>query len=112
MSTKGTSTSIARFDAAAGERLKNDGMAEADDSSDPAWADQCDAAIEEMARRRIPFQASDLVKQGLVGEPDKHQQWGPRFSTAAKHGLIRELTASKSKRTSSRSSRLVTWIGA
>lgn len=95
-----------------GDQLKADGMAEAETATDPAWAEHCDAAIEEMARRHTPFQAHDLVESGLVGEPDNHHQWGPRFSYAARRGLIREVAAVKSKRTSSRSSRLVTWIGA
>ena len=112
MSTQRESSPIARLNPAAGRRLKYEGMADAEQATDPGWAERCDAAIEEMARRRIPFQASDLVEQGLVGEPDKHQQWGPRFGTAAKRGVIREVTATRSKRTASRSSRLVTWIGA
>jgi hypothetical protein len=96
----------------AGDRLKAEGMADADDVTDDDWKTECDDAIAEMARRRIPFQASDLVREGLVTEPVNHHQWGPRFSYAARRGVIREVTASKSRRASSRSSRLVTWIGA
>lgn len=96
----------------AGDRLKAQGMAEADDATDNDWKAACDDAIATMARRRIPFQASDLVREGLVREPPNHHQWGPRFSHAARRGVIREVAATKSRRTASRSSRLVTWIGA
>lgn len=95
-----------------GDRLKQQGMAEADDATDNDWKSECDDGIAEMARRKVPFQAHDLVNEGLVKEPANHHQWGPRFAYAARRGVIREVAATKSKRTSSRSSRLVTWIGA
>jgi hypothetical protein len=110
--SKGKSASIPRLDPRAGARLKDAGMSEADEATDGGWAEDCDAAIDEMARRRTPFQASDLVREGLVAEPANHHQWGPRFSYAARRGVIREFAATKSRRTASRSSRLVTWIGA
>lgn len=95
----------------AGDRLKQEGMNEADDATDSDWKDECDDAIATMARRGVPFQACDLVSEGLVREPPNHHQWGPRFSHAARRGVIREVAATKSRRTASRSSRLVTWIG-
>lgn len=98
--------------ATVGDRLKAQGMAEADRAASDDWKAECDDGIAEMARRRIPFQASDLVREGLVSEPDNHHQWGPRFAYAARRGVIREVAATKSLRTTSRSSRLVTWIGA
>jgi hypothetical protein len=101
-----------RIDPAMGERLKQQGMAEADDAADDDWKADCDEAIAVMARRGTPFQASDLVNEGLVKDPPNHHQWGPRFAYAARRGVIREVAATKSKRTASRSSRLVTWIGA
>lgn len=101
-----------RINPTAGERLKAQGMAEADDAADDDWKAECDDGIAEMARRGLPFQASDLVDQGLVREPPNHHQWGPRFAYAARRGVIREVAATKSKRTASRSSRLITWIGA
>ncbi|MFK4869031.1 hypothetical protein ACI3K4_27835 [Streptomyces sp. CSMPJR101] len=95
-----------------GDRLKAQGMTEADQATDDDWKAECDDGIAEMARRGVPFQASDLVREGLVREPANHHQWGPRFSYAARRGVIREVAATKSRRTASRSSRLVTWIGA
>lgn len=112
MSTNSTAAIASRFDPAAGERLKNDGMHNADQAADGDWKAECDGGIAEMARRKVPFQASDLVDQGLVREPPNHHQWGPRFAYAARRGVIREVAATKSRRTASRSSRLVTWIGA
>ncbi|MEV7364304.1 hypothetical protein [Streptomyces sp. NPDC091299] len=107
-----TSSLTGRIDPAAGERLKNQALADVDDATGDDWKTECDDAIAEMARRGLPFQASDLVDQGLVNEPTNHHQWGPRFAYAARRGVIREVAATKSKRTASRSSRLVTWIGA
>jgi hypothetical protein len=95
-----------------GDRLKEQGMAEADTATGDDWKSECDDAIAEMARRGLPFQASDLVREGLVDDPPNHHQWGPRFAYAARRGVIREAAATKSRRTTSRSSRLVTWIGA
>ena len=107
-----TNSPTGRIDPAAGERLKNQAMTEVDEATDADWKAECDDGIAEMARRKVPFQASDLVDQGLVREPPNHHMWGPRFGYAARRGVIREVTATKSKRTASRSSRLVTWIGA
>jgi hypothetical protein len=103
--------STTRIKPTAGDRLKAQGMTEADQATDDNWKTECDDAIAEMARRGIPFQASDLVREGLVSEPANHHQWGPRFSYAARRGVIREVAATKSRRTTSRSSRLITWIG-
>lgn len=99
------------FDLVAAQQLKLDGIAEAEAATDGDWAADCDDAIEEMARRGIPFQAADLVRNGLVGEPEKHQQWGPRFLRAAKRGVIRSVAATGSKRTRTHSSLLHLWIG-
>lgn len=112
MSHNGTTDTASRINPATGERLKNDGMAQADEATDDDWKERCDDAIDTMARRGLPFQASDLVREGLVEEPANHHQWGPRFSYAARRGVIREAAATRSKRTASRASRLVTWIGA
>ena len=101
-----------RINPVVGERLKAQGMAEADDATEADWKSECDDGIAEMARRKVPFQASDLVSAGLVGEPKKHQQWGPRFGYAAKRGVVREFSTGKSNRKNSHRSRLVTWIGA
>ncbi|MFI6491269.1 hypothetical protein [Streptomyces sp. NPDC050564] len=112
MSTNSPIATASRINPAMGEQLKNDGMHDADQATDQDWKERCDDAIDEMARRGSPFQASDLVDQGLIEDPPDHHQWGPRFSYAARRGVIREAAASKSKRTASHSSRLVTWVGA
>lgn len=99
------------IDPSAGDRLKHDGMTDADENTAITWAERCDAAIEEMARRGRPFQASDLIAAGLISEPDKHQQWGPRFLAAAHRGVIRTAAPDRSKRKHTRRSLLHTWIG-
>lgn len=112
MSISSPTDTGSRINPAMGERLKNDGMHDADQATDDDWKERCDDAIAAMARRGLPFQASDLIDLGLIEDPPNHHQWGPRFSHAARRGVIREIAAVKSKRTASRSSRLVTWIGA
>lgn len=99
------------IDPVAGEQLKLAGLAEADEHTDPDWAAQCDKAIEEMATRGVVFQASDLVLEGLVGEPERPNQWGPRFGYAHRCGVIQPAHPDKSKRKRTRSSLLNTWIG-
>ena len=112
MDTSSKTATASSINPVAGQQAKRDGMNDADEQTDADWASECDTAIGIMAALRIPFQASDLVKAKLVGEPKKHQQWGPRFGYAAKRGVIREHSADKSNRKNSHRSRLVTWIGA
>ncbi|MFF9559248.1 hypothetical protein ACF1DY_25955 [Streptomyces albus] len=96
---------------AAGERAKTAGMASAAQATAPTWADACDAAIRLMARRGIPFQAADLIAEGLVDEPDHPSQWGPRFAANARRGVIRLHSYGPSKRTTVHKSICKTWIG-
>lgn len=98
-------------DPAAGERAKADGMAAAVAATPVDWATACNAAIREMARRRVPFQCCDMVAEGLVDEPDNHHRWGGRFAHAAAQGWIVEVATGKSKRVTTKRSRLVVWIG-
>ncbi|MGP4114625.1 hypothetical protein ACTWP5_27415 [Streptomyces sp. 4N509B] len=97
---------------AAGERAKEAGMARAEAATDVSWAAACDAAIQLMARRGQPFQAADLVREGLVDEPPDHHQWGPRFGKAARDGIIRDAGAVPSKRATVHRSLCRQWIGA
>jgi hypothetical protein len=96
---------------AAGEAAKTVGMAEADAGAQPDWKAQCDEAIAKMAARGVPFQAADLIAEGLVGEPAHPNQWGPRFSTNARRGVIEAVAADRSKRATVHSSLCRTWIG-
>lgn len=97
---------------AAGARAKQDGMARAEAATDVSWSDACDAAIREMARRGVPFQAADLIAEGLVDEPPSPAQWGPRFGAAARRGVIRDAGAVPSKRATVHRSLCRQWIGA
>lgn len=96
---------------AAGERAKEAGMAAAEAATDVSWADACDRAIQTMAARGVPFQASDLIAQGLVNEPEHPAQWGPRFGAAARRGVIRDAGAVPSKRATVHRSLCRQWIG-
>jgi hypothetical protein len=98
-------------DPAAGQRAKADGMARAESGTPVDWATACDNAIREMARRGQPFQASDLVREGLVDEPDHPARWGARFGAAARAGVIRHAGAVPSKRATVHRSLCRQWIG-
>lgn len=98
-------------DPAAGERAKQAGMARAQAATPIPWADACDAAIETMAARGVPFQAADLIAEGLVDEPEHPAMWGARFGTAARRGIIRYAGAVPSKRATVHKSLCKQWIG-
>lgn len=98
--------------AAAGETAKADGVARAAANTPPDWATACRAAIERMARRGTPFQAADLIAEGLVDEPDRPCMWGPAFLAAARAGIIRSHGAAPSKRATVHRSLCREWIGA
>ena len=98
-------------DPQAGERAKTDGMTAAARNTAPSWAAACDAAIRLMAARGLPFQAADLIAEGLVDEPDHPSQWGARFGVAARAGIIRLHSYGPSKRATVHRSICKTWIG-
>lgn len=96
---------------AAGNRAKAAGIAQAHANTPTSWRTACDAAIELMARRGVVFQAADLIKEGLVDEPDHPNRWGPRFAAAARNGVIQPAGYASSKRRTVRSSACKQWIG-
>ncbi|MDR3036162.1 MAG: hypothetical protein LBV78_24230 [Kitasatospora sp.] len=98
-------------DPAAGERAKAEGIALAAEHTDPDWADACRTAIAVMARRGTPFQAADLIAEGLVDEPDSTARWGAAFNAAARAGLIKEAGFVKSKRATVHGSICKQWTG-
>lgn len=97
--------------AAAGEAAKQDGIARATANTPPDWGVACRAAIELMARRGIPFQAADLIAEGLVDEPDHPARWGAAFMAAAKAGVIEEAGYVRSKRATVHGSICKQWTG-
>jgi hypothetical protein len=99
------------IDPAAGEAAKQAGTAQAAANTSADWAADCDAAIETMARRGVEFQAADLVKAGLIGDPERPNQWGPRFIRASKRGVIEPIGTAQSKRKTVHSSLCHTWRG-
>ncbi|MFZ3592259.1 hypothetical protein [Streptomyces sp. BH104] len=95
----------------AGEQAKTDGITRATENTDADWATACRAAIERMARRGTPFQAADLIAEGLVDEPDSTARWGAAFYAAARAGVIQEAGFVKSKRATVHSSICKQWTG-
>jgi hypothetical protein len=100
----------AAINPAAGEAAKKRGTKRIG-SLDPEWAAQCDDAIETMARRGIPFQAADLIREELVGEPPHPNCWGPRFIKASKRGVIEHVDYCGSARATVHRSICHQWIG-
>jgi hypothetical protein len=96
---------------AAAARAKSAGMALAAENTRPDWAVACRRAIELMARRGVPFQAADLIAEGLVDEPEHSAQWGPAFAAAARAGLIEKDGAVPSKRATVHGSLCRQWVG-
>ncbi|WP_420032302.1 hypothetical protein ACN2WE_05415 [Streptomyces sp. cg28] len=95
----------------AAEAAKADGIARATANTAPDWATACRNAIELMARRGTPFQAADLIAEGLVDEPDHTARWGAAFNAAARAGLIEEAGFVKSKRATVHGSICKQWQG-
>ncbi|WP_109000827.1 hypothetical protein [Streptomyces rishiriensis] len=96
---------------AAGETAKADGIARAAANTPPDWATACRAAIELMARRGTPFQAADLIAEGLVDEPDSPARWGAAFMAAAKAGVIEHAGVVQSTRATVHRSLCRQWTG-
>lgn len=94
----------------AGEHAKQAGMRRIA-HLDPQWSADCDKKIAAFAARGTPFQAADLVEDGLA-EPPHPNCWGPRFSAAARAGLIVHAGYTQSKRTTVHKSICHQWIGA
>ncbi|MFP8944754.1 hypothetical protein ACLIYM_25425 [Streptomyces fenghuangensis] len=98
-------------DADAGQAAKDRGMATAAEHTPVDWATACDAAIRLMAARGVPFQAADLIAEGLVDEPPHPNQWGPRFGAAARAGVLRFHGYAPSRRATVHKSICKEWIG-
>ena len=97
--------------AEAGEAAKADGMARAEANTPIDWATACQNGIAEMARRGLPFQAADLIAEGLVDEPEHPSMWGPQFGIAARAGVVEEAGYVRSKRATVHGSICKQWTG-
>ncbi|MFJ8208160.1 hypothetical protein [Streptomyces sp. NPDC096033] len=95
---------------ARGEAAKTRGMKRAG-QLDPQWAADCDKAIDELASHGVTFQAADLIRLELVGEPPHPNCWGPRFAAAVRRGMIRHATYGQSARATVHRSICHHWIG-
>jgi hypothetical protein len=102
---------VSAINPAAGAAAKAIGMDESAAATAQDWRDACDDAIATMAARGIEFQAADLIEQGLVGEPQHPNQWGPRFAYNARHRVIEPVNAAPSKRATVHASLCRTWRG-
>ncbi|MFF9175926.1 hypothetical protein [Streptomyces sp. NPDC014793] len=96
---------------AAGEAAKADGMARAEGSTPIDWGTACQNGIREMARRGVPFQAADLIAEGLVDEPAHPAMWGPQFGIAARAGVVEHAGVVASRRATVHRSLCRQWVG-
>lgn len=87
-----------------------EGMALAVAGTDGRWAAIADAAIARLAQTGSPFTAYDLTLAG-VPEPAHPNHWGPRFSGAARRGLIEAVGYGPSSRPTARHSAARVWRG-
>ncbi|MFV8127488.1 hypothetical protein [Streptomyces syringium] len=101
----------ALVDPVAADVAQQDGMDQATQGTDPAWAAQCQQAIRLAASLQLPFQAADLVAAGLVREPRHPNHWGPQFAAAHRDGVIDVHGTARSKRATVRNSLCREWIG-
>ncbi|WP_129711020.1 hypothetical protein [Haloactinopolyspora alba] len=86
-----------------------DGVNQADENTEPTWAELADREIAAMARSGSEFTSSDLRE--VIGEPEHPNHWGPRFTAARRAGVI-ELVAVRPSSTPSRHGGLVrVWRG-
>lgn len=97
---------------ALGEVLKQDGMARADESTDPWWRACAMQAVEAEAASGRVFQSYDLVlRYGLAEPPSGPNAWGSLFGAAAKAGLIQAVGYAPSARPTTAKSAVRTWRG-
>ena len=97
------------IDPAAAEHAKQAGTAKAA-LLDPAWAADCDERIARFGARGVPFQAADLIADGLA-EPPHPNCWGSRFKAAARDGVIRFHRYAPSRRATVHKSICAEWVG-
>ncbi len=96
---------------AAGEAAKEAGIASARKHTPPDWATACQNGIALLAKRGVPFQAADLIREGLVDEPEHPAMWGPQFGIAARAGVIEHAGVVPSRRATVHRSLCRQWIG-
>lgn len=89
---------------------KERGMALADGAEDDRWRKQCDATIEWLAMKRIPFSAEDV--RAYVGEPSHPNAMGARFNAAARRGIIVKAGRVQAQRAERHANEMSSWIGA
>ena len=97
--------------AAAGEAAKEAGTAKARKHTPPDWATAVQNGITLLAKRGVPFQAADLIREGLVDEPEHPAKGGPQFGIAARAGVIEHAGVVPSTRATVHRSLCRQWIG-
>jgi hypothetical protein len=98
-------------DAAAGRRLRDDGMRTAEHAAHPWVKVAVDEAIKRWAARRVPF-VSDDIRDEVPMLASSPKLLGARINAAARQGLIRKTGTYRQSRNASRHGGVVAeWIG-
>ena len=92
-----------------GRRLRDEGMALVNEHEDPAWQDEADRVIRELAYSGVAFTAQDLTNR--IGMPTRPNAVGARFSAAARQGIIEDVGYAQSTRAARHASRMLVWRG-
>jgi hypothetical protein len=87
------------------------GQARSDENTDDWWRSTVDQAIRFLARTGRAFDAYAVAELG-VPEPDHPNRWGPRFTAAARAGIIEPVGYAKSRRPTVAGAAVRVWRGA
>jgi hypothetical protein len=87
-----------------------DGQARADANTDDWWKATVDQAIRFLAGTGRPFDAYAVSELG-VPDPDHPNRWGPRFTAAARAGVIEPIGYTKGRRPTVASAAVRIWRG-
>jgi hypothetical protein len=99
------------FEPEEGARLRDRGMALADEAADVDWKDAWRQAITLLAGIGDPFTSDDV--RAIAGEPWDHANaTGSLFNAAARQGVIRRIGYRQSDRATRHKNVVALWIGA
>lgn len=87
------------------------GRDQAEDNTDPWWAENAMTALTTIARTGVEFQCYDLVEQFGLTEPDTGKRWGALFGKAARAGVIVAVGVTRSRRPSACGALTRVWRG-
>ena len=94
-----------------GIEARDRGMSLVMRSADDEWLDRFDDAVEELARRHVPFTAAE-IREMCGDPPGSPNAFGARLSAWARSGRIVHWGWERSTRPERRASVVGVWVGA